>query len=211
MPASRRMTAGSAPVTTRPSAWKDSASASASRRMAAKIAATSWRRSSSGTRTTMPKSSRMIRPSSGDVHVARMRVGVEEPVHEHHLGVQLHDVAHEPLGTHAPFGDPFVQPIDSPARAVLQHQRALPDHRLDDARDPDAARAGEVRADRHGVRRPPGENPSPPPTRAANSWITTRVPTTCGLGHHRSTTRDDALARRARPPRRAPRRRAAAP
>src|SRR5204863_9125283 len=55
-------------------------------------------------------------------------------------------------GADTPLRHPLVEPVDAAAGAVLENERAASDHRLDDARDPDVARAGEVRADGHRVR-----------------------------------------------------------
>ncbi|CAA9316599.1 MAG: hypothetical protein AVDCRST_MAG11-1804, partial [uncultured Gemmatimonadaceae bacterium] len=89
----------------------------------------------------------------GDEQVARVRVGVEQPVDEHHLHVHLHHLPHDARGGHAPLARPLLQRVDAPPLDELHHEHAAPRHRRLDARHHEPRVAGEVRADLLRVRR----------------------------------------------------------
>src|SRR5665213_1106228 len=76
---------------------------------------------------------------------------MKEPVHQHHLDVQLHHGAHQISGVHFPGRDERCKCVDSGTGHVLQHDHALPCKLGEDDRNRDFGIEREVRSDALGV------------------------------------------------------------
>jgi hypothetical protein len=89
----------------------------------------------------------------GEEQVPRMRIGVKEPVDEHHLEIELHDGPHHAARVVRLFAGTCLHAIDAHPFHVLEPQHAPRDQGVDHARDRDLAVSLEVVAYAPRVRR----------------------------------------------------------